>query len=196
MFTNKIPYKGFTLIELMIAVLVVSIVASVGFVTYSNAQMAARDAKRKSDLRSIASALELYHAKNGRYPCIETAPFKSLGDGSYWITDIGFSTCGANTIEALDADYINPMPHDPKNHTAGLNFVNAVRRGYMYSTPDYGSSPSCPAKGQYFVLYTRLDNVNDPDSCMNKLYKACDGGDLCNGPQTDPGKGIFVVTSD
>lgn len=190
---------GFTLIELMIAAIVVSIIASVGFVTYSNAQAAARDAKRKSDLRAISTALEVYYQKNGRYPCNGAAGREdSTGTNGFWIADPGHASCetGSTGAKPLNGLYINVMPHDPKNTASGLSLGNNTSWGYKYSTaiPPGGSS-SCPAVGQYYVLYTRLENVNDADSCKNKAYKSCDGTTALCDPATQPGEGIFVITS-
>lgn len=50
--------KGFTLIELMIAIAIVAILATIGFTVYSNAQINARDTKRKQDIDAIAAAIE------------------------------------------------------------------------------------------------------------------------------------------
>lgn len=64
--TAHSPFKkGFTLVELMIVIVVIGILASITIVSYSNAQPAARDAKRKSDLQSIAEAIQLYRQKYG-----------------------------------------------------------------------------------------------------------------------------------
>ena len=59
--------KGFTLIELMIAISVVAILATIGMVMYSSTQATARDAKRKGDLEDIKKALFLYKAANGSF---------------------------------------------------------------------------------------------------------------------------------
>src|SRR3989344_5476362 len=50
--------KGFTLIELMIAIAIVAILATVGFTVFSNTQINARDAKRRQDIDAIATAIE------------------------------------------------------------------------------------------------------------------------------------------
>jgi prepilin-type N-terminal cleavage/methylation domain-containing protein len=55
---TKLNPNGFTLIELMIAIAIVAILATVGFTVYSNTQAAARDAKRRQDIDAIAAAIE------------------------------------------------------------------------------------------------------------------------------------------
>lgn len=50
--------KGFTLVELMVAITIVAILAAVGIVIFSGVQSKARDARRSQDLDAVAAALE------------------------------------------------------------------------------------------------------------------------------------------
>lgn len=167
---------GFTLIELIISVSIIAIISAIGLVSYSQTQLIARDAKRKADLRSIAVALELYNQTNKRYPCSgDTQFFFSTSATPFWITDsISQGNCN-NTLPLtpLNSSYINFMPKDPIN-TGDPN--SATNYGYSYSAPSDASSwsSSCPSgDSQYYVLKAKLENVNDPDSCKNKLYQRC-----------------------
>lgn len=61
--------KGFTLVELLVAMTIVMVLTVVGIVNYSSAQKSARDAKRKSDLEKVRIALEMAKQDhNGCYP--------------------------------------------------------------------------------------------------------------------------------
>lgn len=65
--------KGYTLLELLVVIAVIAIIATVGIVSYSGTQKKARDAKRRSDLRTISNALEQYYAICGSvYPAPAT----------------------------------------------------------------------------------------------------------------------------
>src|SRR3989338_7758435 len=91
--------KGFTLIELMVAITIIAIISTIGLVTYSKAQMLGRDAKRKQDLRSISIALQLYYQANKRYP--ETGPANGYNqvstNGGFWIIDSHTPNAAFNT---------------------------------------------------------------------------------------------------
>lgn len=60
--------SGFTLIELLIAMAIMGILATVGLGSFRTAQMRGRDTERKSDLKQISNALELYFSDYNRYP--------------------------------------------------------------------------------------------------------------------------------
>lgn len=103
MFKNK----GFTLIELLVAITILAIVASVGFATFSQAQIAGRDTKRKDDLRQVAIAVELFF--NSQTP----THFYPTGNWS-------------NLTTALigPPSYINRVPLDPLDPTRTYTYVS------------------------------------------------------------------------
>ena len=60
--------RAFTLVELLVVITIIGILASIGLTAFSSSQARTRDAKRKSDLKSISSALELFYSDYERYP--------------------------------------------------------------------------------------------------------------------------------
>ncbi len=67
MFRNK-KQSGFTLIELLVVIAIIGLLASVVLLSLNSARAKSRDAKRVSDVRQIASAMELYFNDNNAYP--------------------------------------------------------------------------------------------------------------------------------
>lgn len=69
MLRNK-TRQGFTLIELLVVIAIIGLLASVVLLSLNSARAKSRDAKRMSDVRQIASALELYYNDNNTYPTV------------------------------------------------------------------------------------------------------------------------------
>ncbi len=68
--------KGFTLIEILVVVAIIAVLAAITVPNYLSARERARDAQRKSDLKQVQNALELY--KDGQatlgYPAALPTP--------------------------------------------------------------------------------------------------------------------------
>ncbi len=60
--------NGFTLVELLLTITILSILTIIGMGQFRNAQKKAVDAQRKSDLSSIQRGLEMYYTDNGEFP--------------------------------------------------------------------------------------------------------------------------------
>ena len=89
--------KGFTLIELLVAIGIIGILASFLLANFVGVRQRARDGVRKSDLRQIQSALELYRSDQGSYPGSIPSCGSSLTGGSPSVT------------------YMQKIPCDPSN---------------------------------------------------------------------------------
>lgn len=79
--------RGFTLMEILIAVAVVGMLAALVFTNVQSGRQEARDVKRKADLEQVQVALRLFKDTFGRYPSNADAPGKcthttsTLADG-------------------------------------------------------------------------------------------------------------------
>ncbi len=96
--------RGFTLIELMIVVAIIAILAGILIPNFVNARSQAQTAACESNLRSIATALELYYADNQIYP----------------------SASGASVQPALftvnGVSYLNNTPKDPAAQSSNATY--------------------------------------------------------------------------
>jgi len=60
--------RGFTIVELLIVIVVIAVLAIVSVVAFNGIQERARLSAHKSNLSSIAKAIEMYYADNNAYP--------------------------------------------------------------------------------------------------------------------------------
>ena len=62
--------SGFTLVELLVVMAILSVLVSIIAGGFRSSQARGRDAERKSDLKQIANSLELYFSDYNKYPDI------------------------------------------------------------------------------------------------------------------------------
>src|SRR5438445_1365991 len=60
--------RGFTLVELLIVISLISILAAMGLVQYRNSVMSAKEATLHTDLFRMRDAIDQYYADKGKYP--------------------------------------------------------------------------------------------------------------------------------
>ena len=60
--------KGFTLVELLIVISLISILAAMGLVQYRNSVRSSKEAVLHTDLFRMRDAIDQYYADKGKYP--------------------------------------------------------------------------------------------------------------------------------
>ncbi len=128
MILSNFKKSAFTLIELLIAVVIIGILAAIGLGQFYTAQIRARDAQRKDNLSSVAKALEMYYNDQGRYP-----------DDLSW----GDSLADPDEPETI---YMKDLPNDP---SSGAKYDYESDGSYykLYSIIEHGAD-RCFSEGQ------------------------------------------------
>lgn len=163
----KIEY-AFTLVELLVVISIIGILASIGLVAFTSSQARGRDAQRKSDLKQVSSALELFYSDYGKYPSSNNGQIQACDYNS--VTGVG-QPCVWGSSEFRDTDgsgntkttYFKVLPKDPSSsHT------------YYYRTVAVNG-----VANSGFQLYAFLENSQDISIISPNPTVAC-GSDNCN----------------
>lgn len=161
-------YAGFTLVEMLVVITIIGILSTIGLVAFTSAQQRGRDAQRKSDLKEISSALELFYSDYGKYPNSLNGQIQACDYNS--LTGVGV-TCSWGVSEFRDTDgsgntkttYFKVLPKDPSS-----------TRTYYYKTVTVNSIPNSG-----FQIYAFLENTQDPSIITPSPSVSC-GSNSCN----------------
>lgn len=122
--------RGFTLVEILIVVVILSVLAAIVIPEFSGASTEAKDASLASDLRTIRSQIELYKVQhNEALPGAGGATFEQAMTGK---TDIG------GDVGADYGPYMNKVPENPFNDLATVRedgvAAGANTHGWRFDT--------------------------------------------------------------
>jgi len=153
---NLVNVQGFTLIELLVVMAIIGLLVGISLFALAGARESARDGRRKSELETIRSALELYKADCNIYinasGNVGTVLDTESGAGVRLIGSGSPSTCLASNV------YLEKIPND------SLTGVN-----YYYS-----------GNGTTYQLCAKLEQPPTPaDSCSGGANN-CGTGATCN----------------
>lgn len=154
--STKTSKKGFTLIELLVVISIIGILATLISANFVGIRQRARDTQRKSDVRQIQAALELYKSDVGSYP---------TGFANYSVTNT--SSCSSTarvSFQYNSVTYMSKVPCDPL--ASGYNGNNY----YYYS-----------ASGTSYVVAACLENSNDSDVDSTTTAPSPSGGTCSSG---------------
>jgi prepilin-type N-terminal cleavage/methylation domain-containing protein len=168
----KTSRSGFTLIELLVVIAIIGILAALVLISVSTARSKARDAQRKTDMREVKIALEVYKAaNNGKYP--------STG-GAWWSSEPGSAWYpGADYIPGLSPTYYSAtLPRDPAPDAAeAIPACILAYRTYIYRSD-----------GDTYKLLAHCtpENINASDPFIDPVrptfsWMVCSGEPACSG---------------
>lgn len=123
--------KGFTLIELLVVVAIIGTLSGAVLVSLQGARSKARDAVRRSDIRQVVTAMQLYYVKNEEF-----LPVAS--DENDGIPDIG------GFLPSLD----DPQENLGRHYVLKSNITPLACSDSGFNQPPY----------HYFCAYAQLEN--------------------------------------
>lgn len=135
---KKTVMPGFTLMELLIVIVLLGSLSVLGLTMFQGSQKRTRDTRRKSDLKEITKALEMYVSDYNRYP--------ASSDGYI----MGCEGAGEEPVSCLWGN----------SWSRGSTYMQKLPR-------DLGSTSYCyeldPSAGKWYKLYAKLEGTDNPD---------------------------------
>ncbi len=130
--------RGFTLVELLIVIAIISILISIGLASFRRVQMQSRDRQRQADLSNMAGALEQFYGDNNQYPGALTELI---------------------TNPSLAQPYLRALPVDPSTNTAygAGNYLHTAQAYCLVVTLEIPptTTEDCPvdsSTGHHYVV--------------------------------------------
>ena len=142
--------KAFTLIELLVTISIIALIMAISIFGLANARQSARDGRRKSDIESIRSALELYRSDCGQYP-----PTSGNGRLQFGSALTGSQSSGNTCLTSYR--YMETVPADPGSAS------------YTYSRPTTTT----------YELCATLEQPGNGSTCGTGGSCTCGGSTSC-----------------
>ncbi len=175
--------NAFTLIELLIVVAIIAILAAIAVPNFLEAQTRSKISRAISDVRTLATALEIYRVDSNQYP-----PHREfLASG---VVNYPAVAGGLNTVELLPqfplttpVAYLTAIPDDPfivkteNEISRSYGYVNSrlireilLGRGFTDS-----ANGILPTYGEWRLYIAGPDGDRAGDTKLNILYDATNG---------------------
>jgi len=153
--------KGFTLVELLIVMAILGALVALVAGNFITSQMKARDAQRKSDLKQVSQALELFYSDYERYPASDNGLIVACPYNRATPANSVSCSWGSDSFTDGNSIYFKKLPNDPARDADYYYRTNATGTGYQ--------------------LFTRLENSQDPSNKteISDLGYSCGTGN-CN----------------
>lgn len=134
--------KGFTLIELLVVIAIIGLLSTIVLVSLNRARAKSRDAKRKTDLKQIEIALEMYWDHYGTLPAPSQYGETGTGgwDSSYEGDFMQFLEGTVGSVNPDNIQFMSEVPKDPINSGTGScgSFEGYHYCYYYYTWPAWG----------------------------------------------------------
>ena len=140
--------KGFSLLELLVAMMILAVLGTLGFQQIRKHTAAARYLKAKDDMQVVSDGLAQYYLKHGKYP--DMSNFGAMVDQNSALVKESL----IKTNMSPDDPFGQPYQGQSNSHTYTLTCQgdpnDAEEHGPFTMTPDQGlstgaASPAAPA---------------------------------------------------
>ncbi len=175
--------RAFTLIELLIVVAIIAILAAIAVPNFLEAQTRARVSRCLNDLRTIASALEVYRVDQGAYPPYGRISPTGLMQYPALVNNMSDMMCFAGSPLTTPIAYLSVVPQDPfmppgvePAMMAYYEYLNLDQHVANFASPaPPWSAQLIPAWGHWRLVGAGPDGDRGLDIKLNVVYDPTNG---------------------
>lgn len=154
--------RAFTLIELLIVVAIIAILAAIAVPNFLEAQTRARVSRMKSDLRTLAGAIQAYHVDRNAYPPHKLSNGDEVPYPDRYVpltTPIAYIT----TIPARDVFYT----HEIEGQGGSLEWVSYTN---FVNFPETHALHAAVETHRWMLRSRGPDGENESNSVRNNFF--------------------------
>lgn len=157
--------KGFTLIELLIVVAIIAILAAIAVPNFLEAQTRAKVSRVKSDMRSLATAIEAYAVDHNKYPICRGRGSAFESGGTHHIIDLTTPISYITSVSIADP-FKPPAPRDANGWLIGSPTPGSDPYSYGYACIQYAQETLGypPHHSKYVMVSNGPDKKKGPDA--------------------------------
>lgn len=101
---NRNEFKGFTVVELLIVIIIIAIISVIALPQFINAQDRGKQSQTVANLRSISNAMALYHADNNEFPAAANiATLKTALEDDGYMSQVPVNDGWEQTLQVLSS---------------------------------------------------------------------------------------------
>jgi general secretion pathway protein G len=150
--TARRTTRGFSLLELLVAMMIIAVLGTLGFSQFRKHSAQARFLKAQDDLKIVGEGLDQYYLKHGYFP--DFGSFEAMVDGNSALVKESLIKMGMSAQDPFGqpyegkstrADYELKCAGDPKNQEDAGPFTRTPGQGQVIGNGPAGGAPKADA---------------------------------------------------
>ena len=137
---SRLKSRGFSLLELLVAMMIIAVLGTLGFSQYRKHSAQARYLKAQDDLKIVAEGLDQYYLKNGHYP--DFGSYDAMVDGNSALVKGSLIKTGMSAQDPFGQPYEGKSTRLDYELKCAGDPGNPEDSGPITRTPGQGASSS------------------------------------------------------
>lgn len=106
---SRCTARGFSLLELLVAMMIIAVIATLGFKQYQRYSAQARYLKAQDDLKTVGEGLDQYYLKHARYP--DFSSYEAMVDNNSPLVKESLIKVGMSPLDPFNQPYEGKSSH-------------------------------------------------------------------------------------